>query len=70
MEEKLSPAKLARGKKYKEAKERAAYRMTINQATQKDVDWYDTQPAIVDDIKYYEDSLKPEPKETKSKKGK
>ena len=65
----MENAKLARGKKWKGAKEKAEYGLKIGQATAKDVAWFDTQPAIVSDIKYYEDALKPEekPKEEKPK---
>ena len=34
---------------------------------QKDVDWMDSQESICKDIQAYEDSIKPEEKETKSK---
>ena len=54
-EKKLSPAKLARGEKWKKAKELIAFKLKRGEATQKEADWFDTQPAIVNDIKYYED---------------
>ena len=63
----MGQADINRGKKWKEAKERTAFQMTISQATQDDLNWFDTQPAIVSDIKAYEDSLKIVEKETKSK---
>ena len=53
---------IARGKKWTDVKAKLVF-----EKRDKDVEWLDSQKSIVDDIKEYEDSIKPEPKETKSK---
>ena len=53
---------IARGKKWTDVRAKLVF-----EKRGKDVEWLDSQKSIVDDIKEYEDSIKPEPKETKSK---
>jgi hypothetical protein len=57
----MGKADIARGEKW--TRIRASY---VFQKRDKDVDWIDSQEAIVDDMKEYSDSIKPV-KETKSK---
>ena len=63
----MGKADIDRGEKWSKAIARAKFGLTVGQATQDEIDWFYTQPAIVSDIKAYEDSLKPVEKETKSK---
>ena len=56
---------IARGKKWFDVRAKAVF-----EKKDKDVEWMDSQKSIVDDIKEYEDSIKPEEKKTKSKKEK
>ncbi len=60
----MGKADIARGEKW--TRVRAQY---VFQKRDKDVAWIDSQEAIVEDMKEYEDSLEPV-KETKSKKEK
>ena len=55
---------IARGKKWTDVRAKLVFEKRL-----KDVEWLDSQKSIVDDIKEYEDSIKPikEEKETKSK---
>ena len=57
MEEKLK-ANLERGKKWKVSRDKAKFFAEQGKIPQKDADWFDTQPSIVQDIEAYEDSLK------------
>jgi len=61
----MSEANIKRGEKWTKARKLAVF-----QKRDKDVAWLDSQPAIVDDIKEYAESLPKEEKETKSKKDK
>ena len=53
---------IARGKKWADVRAKYVY-----EKRDKAVEWLDSQKSIVDDIKEYEDSIKPVEKETKSK---
>ena len=62
---------IRRGKKWKIAKAKAVFLVELGKGKQEDVDWFDTQESIVNDIKEYEDSIKqeePKPTTTTSKK--
>ena len=49
---------ILRGKKWKIAKAKAVFLVELGKGKQEDVDWFDTQESIVNDIQEYEDSIK------------
>ena len=59
MAEKISPAKLARGKKWAGVRRRNIILGEEEPQFLKDNEWMDSQASIVEDEKAYADSLKP-----------
>lgn len=58
----MGQGNILRGEKWSKVKAKAIF-----EERTKDVEWLDSQEAIVKDIKAYEDTLKPVEVETKSK---
>ena len=53
----MENAKLIRGKKWFNVRKKYEF-----EKREKDIEWMDSQESIVNDIKYYEDSIKPKGK--------